>query len=269
MSEVCLSVSSFDIFLTYFGCLVCRQRMGAHDLAEDLFRRAVELRVSTCGEDSLEVAASLSKLGSTRVALGKLDDALVDLRRAIRISREVGVLKTQGQVQAHLACLYFEAGELLAAQATFEDALEIFVSCNEKKQITDALCNIGWIQNRRKQHTRAIATFTHALELETQEDRRVQTLDNLAYSYSKAKDYARACRCYQDMRRYQLRHYGVFNEACLESFRKQLLMHDKLRESGLEECVEVLQCVQTMLPPEHAIVIQVEELVQERHERYP
>lgn len=66
---------------------VVHLRMGNHETAEKLFSEAVSIRKETLGSDQLEVAASLSKLGSTRVALKKFDEALTDLREANRIAR--------------------------------------------------------------------------------------------------------------------------------------------------------------------------------------
>jgi Tetratricopeptide repeat len=66
---------------------VVHLRMGNHEKAEKLFAEAVAIRKETLGSDQLEVAASLSKLGSTRVALKKFDEALTDLREATRIAR--------------------------------------------------------------------------------------------------------------------------------------------------------------------------------------
>ena len=57
---------------------VVHLRMGNHVKAESMFAEAVAIRKETLGDDQLEVAASLSKLGSTRVALKKFDEALTE-----------------------------------------------------------------------------------------------------------------------------------------------------------------------------------------------
>ena len=136
---------------------------------------AVAIRKETLGDDQLEVAASLSKLGSTRVALKKFDEALTDLREANRIARyKVGNQhKTVAQTLCNIGFLYFSANELLAAEATFRDALDIYRavwsadsdrdSC--MAQLTDTLCNIGSILNKRKKFSDAIAAFNEALDV--------------------------------------------------------------------------------------------------------
>jgi tetratricopeptide (TPR) repeat protein len=127
-----------------------------------------------------------------------------------------------------MAYLYFQAGELLAAEATFRDALDIYRcvwssdpdrdSC--MAQLTDCLCNIGSIENKRKRYRQAISSFLEALDVScstwlwlpmrrqltnaniplqlqrgvmgSDHPRVIATLDNLAFSYSKNKDYAAA-----------------------------------------------------------------------------
>jgi tetratricopeptide (TPR) repeat protein len=100
------------------------------------------------------------------------------------------------QTLSQMACLYFEAGELLAAQATFTDALYIYRIVLEQQssaspemerngntinnnnninsnsshnnnlsQLAETLCNLGSIQNKRKNHVSAIASFSEALEV--------------------------------------------------------------------------------------------------------
>jgi tetratricopeptide (TPR) repeat protein len=260
---------------------VCRQRMGQHDTAENLFAEAVQVRRQTLGSDHLEVAASLSKLGSTRVALQKFDLAFGDLRNASKIAtKNLGhEHKTVAQIQSHLACLYFEGGELFAAQATFEDALEIYRavwSSQESNrdttmmQLTDTLCNIGSILNRRKRFGDAIHSFSEALDLQRgifshDHPRIVQTLDNLGYSYSKNKEYGRALTCYKTMLRMQFSHYGTFNNFCLETFRKEIIMYEKLKRlpEAVNETKETLKLEISVLPRDHTIVVQTKQLLED------
>jgi tetratricopeptide (TPR) repeat protein len=154
---------------------VVRLRMEQHKEAEKILNRAVGIRRVVLGSDHLELAASLAKLGSARVALHKFDDALGDLRESLRINRNTlgRSHKTVAQVLCHIACLYFEAGELLSAQATFEDALEIYREVFQTAvdrdscmtQMTDALCNIGSIHNKRKNFEQAIQCFKEGLDV--------------------------------------------------------------------------------------------------------
>lgn len=228
--------------------------MQQHEVAEALFQQAVELRVNALGTSHLEVAASLSKLGATQVSLKKFDDAFENLRRAQKIATDkLGRQhKTVAQIMAHLACLYFEAGQILASQATFEDALEIYRNVWSDQddrdscmlQLTDTLCNIGSLQNKRKRYTEAIASFSEALDLQrgilaTNHPRLISTLDNLGYSHSKAREYENSLHCYKTMMRAQISQFGNFTEECYETLCKQTLMLEKL--GRLRECIPLLE----------------------------
>lgn len=154
---------------------VVRFRMQQYEEAEAVLARAVEIRRVVLDCDHLDLASSLAKLGSARVFLQDFDVALHDLREALRIYRRTlgRCHKTVAQTLCHIACLYFEADELFSAQATFEDALEIYRevfametdrdSC--MAQMTEALCNIGSIQNKRKNFGDAINSFKEALDV--------------------------------------------------------------------------------------------------------
>lgn len=258
---------------------VVHLRMGNHEKAEKLFAEAVEIRKETLGSDQLEVAASLSKLGSTRVALKKFDEALTDLREANRIARyRVGSdSKLGAQTLCNMAYLYFQAGELLAAEATFRDALDIYRavwssdtdrdSC--MAQLTDCLCNIGSIENKRKRYGCAISSFNEALDLQrgvmgSDHPRVIATLDNLAYSYSKNKDYSAALSCYKEMQGAQVSHYNIFNEACIETLKKSNLMYEKLKNlnGAMEITQEALLLQKTMLPPDSPVVVETKSMLE-------
>jgi tetratricopeptide (TPR) repeat protein len=231
---------------------VCRQRMQQHQLAANLFQEAVQIRKQTASQ--LEVAASLAKLGLAQASLGSSEQAFASLRQALAISRqELGSHKTTAQMLCHLGCFYFETGELFAAQATFQDAYDMYQqvwnhqSSDQQAclvQMVDTLCNIGSIQNRRKRYNDGIETFQQALELITEDAKKVATLDNLAYSYSKVKDYANALACYQKMLRLQSK-APAFTDECFETFRKQVLMHEKLKTSPLELVQETMLLAQS------------------------
>lgn len=255
---------------------VCRMRLGQHALAENLFREAVQIRRQTANQ--LDVAASLSKLGATRVSLGKLDEAHDDMMEALRIAKaQLGTNnKTVAQILGHLGCFYFEAAELYASQATFEEALEIYRTIWPQEtdrdacmaQLTDTLCNIGSIQNRRKKFKSAIDSFSEALDLQRgilghDDPRVIATLDNLGYSHSKNKDYASALSCYRKLLRAQISRNGSFTQDCFESFRKQLLMYEKLRRipDAMDETKEIIQLQKSMLHPDHVLISKTKQLL--------
>ena len=100
------------------------------------------------------------------------------------------------------------------------------------------------------------------------DSRIISTLDNLGYSYSKLKDYKAALSCYRKMFRAQVSNSGSFTDACLETFRKQILMFEKLRRypEAIEETKETLLLEKSMLPRDHSIIVQTKDLLDElRH----
>lgn len=259
---------------------MCRQRLGQHALAENLFDEAVRIRKQTLGPNHLDVAASISKLGTSQIVLQKLDEAYENLRLAIKISRaNLGhEHKTVAQMQCHLACLFYEAGELMAAQSTFEDALSIYraVWRNDDDrngcmiQLTDTLCNIGSIQNRRMKLTDAIETFSEALELQQgvvslDNVRIISTMDNLGYSFSKNKDYASALSCYRKILRAQLSQQNTFHSECLITFRKVILMHEKLRRfaDAINEIKEAIHVQKTTNPRDHRMIMEMTSILED------
>jgi tetratricopeptide (TPR) repeat protein len=233
----------------------------------------------------------------------------------------------------HLACLYFEAGELMASEATFHDALDLYRQvykdninnntatnggsttfssnqsicsnnstgtnnnnsngyANVMLQLADTLCNVGSIQNRRKRFGKSVESFTEALDLQMKiipnpetDGRVISTLDNLGYSYSKLKDYASAEKCYRKMFRGQVsaaataaqsnghpKNNGggttttsLFSTAAFETFRKLLLVLEKLRKYGpaIEETKDAIQLAKSLLPRDHNIIVQLKDILED------
>ena len=352
--------------------------MGQHGMAENLLADAVQTREKTLGRSDIEVAASLSKLGSVRISLGKFEEAFVDLRRALFIAKTnannqkqlheqqqqqqqqemdnpattittmsssmsgptmngsktttntpltiastpssssdsaaimslatmstgvTGSNKTVAQMLCHLACLYFEKGEYFAAQATFQEALDIYrqvwaataanttititttttleesdnnINNNNKTknavmlQLTDTLCNIGSVLNRRKCFAQAVGNFQEALDLqrgilEQDHPRIISTLDNLAYSYSKNKEYARAVTCYRTMLRAQVSQSKTFTQECLLTFRKRVMMYDKLKltTEAINDTRDVLRLQKTSLSRDDPIMEETRKILED------
>uniref|UniRef100_A0A7S3LC17 MalT-like TPR region domain-containing protein n=1 Tax=Amphora coffeiformis TaxID=265554 RepID=A0A7S3LC17_9STRA len=264
---------------------VCRQRMGQFALAENLLAEAVQIRRQTLGPDHVEVAASLSKLGSVRLQAGRHEEAFADLQKALKIAKKLEKNKTIAQMLCHLGCFYFQVQELFAAQATFQEALNLYRDFWQEEspsmksadrnalmmQLTDTLCNIGTIQNRRKRFTSAISSFQEALDLQRgvlphDHPRILSTLDNLAYAYSKNKEYARAVTCYKNMLKAQVSHSRTFTPDCLETIHKRLLMYEKLKlpNQAVEDLKEIILWQKTMLPRDGPIVLETKKLLEQK-----
>eukprot|EP00536_Pseudo-nitzschia_multiseries_P017829 jgi/Psemu1/70346/estExt_Genemark1.C_18540008 len=232
---------------------LARLRIGEPLKAEEAFLRALAIRMNVLEPDQLDLAATLAKLGSARTTLGKFDEGLHDLREALKISRRVlgRNSRSVAQILCHIACLYFETGELFSAQSTFEDALEIHRCVFQIEpdrdacmaQLTETLCNIGSIQNKRKNCSGAVESFREALYLQRgilghDHPKVIATLDNLAYSFSKSKLYNQALICYKEMLSAEISHYGSFTGECCDTLAKQIVIYGKLKK--VDDAVEVV-----------------------------
>lgn len=264
---------------------VCRQRMGQFALAENLLAEAVQIRRQTLGADHIEVAASLSKLGSVRLQSGRIEEAFVDLQKALKIAKKLQKPKTIAQMLCHVGCFHFQVQELFAAQAAFQEALTLYrqfwqdESANMNPadrnalmlQLTDTLCNVGTILNRRKRFSNAIPSFQEALDLQrgilpSNHPRILSTLDNLAYAYSKNKEYARAVTCYKSMLKNQVSHYQTFTPECLDTIQKQLLMYEKLKlpKQAVEDLKEIILWQKELLPRDDPILLETKKLLEQK-----
>lgn len=257
---------------------VCRLRMNQPQLAANLFQEAIQIREATLGPSHIEVAASLSKLGTAHAALKQFEDAYRAIRKALRIAQDqLGyVHKTTAQMLCHLACFYFESGELYAAQATFQDAYEIYKAIwptaldrdTCMAQMTDTLCNIGSIQNKRKRYKESIQTFSEALDLQMgifgiDHARVIATLDNLAYAYSKNKEYEKSLSCYKKMFKSQSK--NEFTQACVDTFRKQVVMLEKLKQQdeAIEVAKDTLRLAKVMLPRNDPMIACIKDVLED------
>ena len=103
------------------------ESLGLFDRAEELARRALELRIENLGERSLEVSESYGQVGRLVAAQGDQEEAIellqlaLDLRRA-EISRPDSLL---ARTQADLAWQLRASGRHAEAARLFEEALAV------------------------------------------------------------------------------------------------------------------------------------------------
>jgi tetratricopeptide (TPR) repeat protein len=147
---------------------------------------------------------------------------------------------------------------MFSAQATFEDALEIYREVLPSEtdrmacltQMAEVLCNIGSIRNKQKSFTGAIDCFREALDVQRgimghDDPKIIATLDNLGYSFAKNKSYNQALTCYKEMLNAQISQNGSFTLACCETLKKQTLIYGKLKnlDGAINATKSVLQCL--------------------------
>ena len=93
----------------------------------------------------------------------------------------------------------------------------------------------------------------------------VSTLDNLGFSYSKNKEYASALACYEKMIKAQIAHAGTITDTCFETYRKQILMCEKLKRfsEAVEETKKMIKLEKSMLPHNHKIITATKDLLKD------
>lgn len=173
---------------------------------------------------------------------------------------------------------------MFSAQATFEDALDIYRGVFQGEtdrdacmaQMTETLCNIGSIQNKRKNFTGAIESFREALDLQRgimghDHPRVIASLDNLGYSFSKHKSYNQALACYKEMLNAQISQYGCFTMDCCDTLKKQVLIYGKLKntDEALEAVTSHLEMVRAneQLAIGDSVVLEVEQMLSDLKSR--
>jgi tetratricopeptide (TPR) repeat protein len=187
------------------------------------------------------------------------------------------------QILCHIACLYYEATEYFSAQATFEDALDIYRevfptevdrdSC--MAQMTEVICNIGSIHNKRKNFSGAIECFREALDLQRgvmghDHPRVIASLDNLGYSFSKARSYNQALTCYKEMLSAQLSHFGSFSTECCDTLKKQILLFEKMKNidgaiNATKKAID--RASQDTLIPQNSVAYELENILAELNQK--
>ncbi len=159
-----------------------RYDQGRIDEAEDLFRRALEIRRELHGDEHPQVATGLNDLGVALYARGELDAAEVPLRQALELHRRL-----LGANHPHLAITLSSLGVLRLAQADHEEAAELLESAleirrvlygDEHPSVAQILNNLGELCRRRGDLPAAVEYLSEALEI----IRKIQGINHPAYA---------------------------------------------------------------------------------------
>jgi tetratricopeptide (TPR) repeat protein len=145
------------------------QSLGMYESAEPLSRKALELRRSNVGEESLEVAQSLVSLGRLYTDQGRYGEALSQLRRSLEIrerllgDQDVDVgwsLFWVGEASQY-------AGESAEARKHLERALRIFEDRLGRDSIPVAWCvnNLGLAYDWESDFSSALRHYERALRI--------------------------------------------------------------------------------------------------------
>jgi tetratricopeptide (TPR) repeat protein len=111
---------------------ILRRQQGKFAEAEQLYRRALEIREHKLGPNDLEVASTLNNLAAVEALQGKYDEARPLLERALDVRRTV--LGSDNVLTAeslnNLALLYAAQGNTTEAEPLYQQALAVLDKAN-------------------------------------------------------------------------------------------------------------------------------------------
>jgi DNA-binding SARP family transcriptional activator len=140
------------------------------------------------------------ELGFIRTRLGRYDDALSHLSRALDMYRQLG--NQAGQANSHLglALLFDQQSQQDEAVRHAERALDLYRAAKHRAGQASALNAAGWYSIRVGHHQRALAYCQRALDLYREIGSRpgeAGTLDSIGYAHHHLGHHRQAIACYR------------------------------------------------------------------------
>jgi hypothetical protein len=92
----------------------------------------------------------------------------------------------------------------------------------------------------------------------------IATLDNLGYSFSKAKMYNQAITCYKEMMTAQLSRHRGFSIDCCETLKKLIILYEKTKDvnGAIIAATDAMEHLLTQTPvPESAVIFEIEKIL--------
>ncbi|CAM9732612.1 unnamed protein product [Ectocarpus sp. 4 AP-2014] len=125
--ENVLGMDHLDVAITLHKFGVCASMVGRMEQAEELFRRALEIREVKLGVDHPDVAFTLHEFGACASEAGRMEEAEELLRRALAIREErLGVAHPDvARTVNELGVCAFKVGRMEEAEELLRRALEI------------------------------------------------------------------------------------------------------------------------------------------------
>jgi serine/threonine protein kinase/tetratricopeptide (TPR) repeat protein len=176
-------------------------KLGRHQEAMELYRRAYALRARVLGEEHRETLRSLAAVGSALSELRKMDEAETTLRRALETSRRVlgpddpdalGVQNLQ-------AMLLYRQGKLQECEACSRDVLErrTRVLGAEHSDTLRTMNDLGLFLNDRDKRDEAATVLRSVVETmrrrpDADRNELLSALDNLGNALISQRKYAEA-----------------------------------------------------------------------------
>mmetsp|Transcript_21384 Transcript_21384/g.32460 ORF Transcript_21384/g.32460 Transcript_21384/m.32460 type:complete len:479 (-) Transcript_21384:31-1467(-) len=213
---------------------------GKVELAVSHLEEAISIGSNVLGPHHLDVARSLEKSAEANLKLDYVETSHREYRRALRIKRShLGLYHPEvAHIHTQLANIYFNCGELLSSQASFEEALDSFRHLSMRApcwtvKAAETLCSIGSIELARNKFSKAISFFSEASVIQKRfhgviHPSVIITLDNLAYAHLKCKKIKTASEIYEEMLHAQFSYHQVYNLECYNTLKKLNLVYQKM-----------------------------------------
>lgn len=177
----------------------CEDRLGESAAAERLAREAVDAAQSA--NDPRLLAESLTRLGSAVMDVNP-DDAKGFHERALSLFHSVGDRSGKARSQINIGKIHQRNGDMVSAEAAFDQALETAQSAQAVDLAGLASLNLGLLYLRRGQLATAGERYDDALERfseSSNETDRLATLFNMAHLAREAEDWGTASSLYEQV----------------------------------------------------------------------
>ena len=112
----------------------------------------------------------LNQLGHPYTGLGRFDDALDCMQRALRIRTETGDRRAQGSTLNNIGVIYGKLERIEDSIRYFQSGLDLAVETGDQRLESIALLNIGEAHQKLAQHDKAAACYRQALLIARKSD---------------------------------------------------------------------------------------------------
>ena len=174
-------------------------RLGEWQSAEEVAREAVA--AAEAAQDGRLLAEALTRLGTSMMDR-RSDEAADFYHRALSLFRTVGDRCGEARCYINIGIIHQRAGEVPAAEAAYDRALEAANSAHAVDLAGLASLNLGVLYLRRGQVELGSERFDDALDRFTEssnESHRLATLYNMAHLARESEDWATASALYDQV----------------------------------------------------------------------
>ena len=152
--------------MTINNLAVCYEEAGFEEIALDMHKRSLKIRLKFSGEKSQDAMVAFTNVGYTQLCLGINDEGLQNCKKAMDIASELGLLNTR--LGFTLICNY---GSALLANGKIEQAeKELLRSTSLREKAKDGQLHenyheLGKLYREKGDYSKSQTNFDRALSL--------------------------------------------------------------------------------------------------------